>query len=69
MWSTRQDYVSALRQAKTARAKARTILENARVPLDEVGHEGSVHKVEATLSQTNSLPIAGQDEALAAQLD
>jgi hypothetical protein len=67
--TTRKDYVSALSQAKTGRYKARTILGNTLIPLGDDGHEGAVHKVEATLSQTNSLPIAGQDEALAAQLD
>jgi hypothetical protein len=67
--TTRKDYVSALKQAKTARRIARTILGNTLVSLDDGGHQGAVHKVEATLSQTGSLPVSGHDEALVAQLD
>lgn len=67
--TTRKDYVAAWSQAKTARNKARTIVENTLVPLHDDGHESATHKVEATLSQTSFLPVAGQDEALAAQLD
>lgn len=67
--TTRKDYLAAVSLSKRARTKARTILENTLVPLDDAGHEDAVHKVEATLGQTSSLPIAGQDEALAVQLD
>lgn len=67
--TTRKDYLAALSQAKTARSKARTILENTLVSLHEDGHDDAVHKVESVLGQTSSLPVSGQDEALAAQLD
>jgi hypothetical protein len=67
--TTRKDYLAALKQAKTARSKARTILENTLVPLNDAGHDDLVHKVEAILGQTSSLPVTGQDEGLAAQLD
>lgn len=67
--TTRKDYLAALSQAKTARSKGRTILENTLVSLHEDGHEDAVHKVQAILGQTSSLPVSGQDEGLAAQLD
>ena len=67
--STRKDYVAALANAKTARNKARTILENILVLLHDEGNEGIAHHVESALGQTNSLPVPGQDEALAVQLD
>lgn len=67
--TTRKEYIAALADAKTARTKARTILENILVLLDDDGNADSAHKVEVTLGQTNSLPMSGQDEALAVQLD
>jgi hypothetical protein len=67
--TTRKEYLAALAQAKTARAKARTILENTLVALDDAGDDESAHKVESTLAQTSVLPGSGQDEKLASQLD
>jgi hypothetical protein len=67
--TTRKDYLAALTRAKLARSNARTILQNSLVPLHDDGQEDLVHKIEALLSQTSSLPLVGQDEALAAQLD
>ena len=67
--TTRKGYLAALTQAKTARVKARTILENTLVGLDDDGKADAAHKVEAALGQISSLPVAGQDEALAVQLD
>jgi hypothetical protein len=67
--TTRREYLAAVAQSKLVRTKSRTILENTLVPLENDGKVDSAHKVESTLAQTNSLPPAGHDEALAAQLD
>lgn len=66
---TRREYVAAVSRAKSARRKARTILQNTLVLLENDGKDESAHHVESTLGQTSALPAAGHDEALAAQLD
>jgi len=67
--TTNKDYLSALSNAKTARSKARTILANTLVPLDEDGFEAVGHAVESVLNRTSALPEPGRDEDLAVQLD
>ena len=66
---TRIEYVAAVAHAKSARRKARTILQNTLVLLENDGKDESAHNVESVLAQTSALPAAGHDEAFAAQLD